>query len=119
MRARFITALALPLLLSAGCAAKPDWIQSTLVTADVTGTWRGTITGTSHNFPIVLVLEQHGPKVTGRFGSAFGGPTAQGGTAAKLEGSVEGDVFRFAQPFGAVKGEATVAGDEMTGQLSG
>src|SRR5262245_28093209 len=117
MRAQFTIVLTLPLLLTAGCATRPDWIQSTLVTADVTGTWRGTITGTSHSFPIVLVLEQHGPKVTGRFGSTFGGPTAQGGTVAALEGSVEGDVFRFAQPFGAVKGEATVAGDEMTGQF--
>jgi len=29
------------LLLSAGCAARPDWIQAMLVTADVTGVWRG------------------------------------------------------------------------------
>jgi hypothetical protein len=45
-------------LLGSGCA-KPDWIQQTLVTVDVTGMWRDT-DGT-----VELKLEQYGPKVTG------------------------------------------------------
>jgi uncharacterized protein (DUF2236 family) len=32
------------LLLGSGCASRPDWIEATLVTVDVTGTWRGTLT---------------------------------------------------------------------------
>jgi hypothetical protein len=92
------------LLLNAGCAARPDWIQATLVTTDVTGTWRG-------RPGVTLVLEQRGPKVTGRMLAR--------GNAGPLEGSVEGDVFRFAATFGALRGEATVAGDEMTGEVSG
>ena len=47
------------LVISMGCA-KSDWIQSTLVTADVTGTWRSTEGGL-----IELKLEQQGSKVSG------------------------------------------------------
>jgi len=32
---------------------------------------------------------------------------------------VEGDVFRFTSILASLRGEVTVAGDEMTGQLSG
>jgi hypothetical protein len=40
---RFVLTLAL-LTEACGCA-RPDWIQSTLVTVDVSGTWVGTLTG--------------------------------------------------------------------------
>src|SRR5262245_10983116 len=96
------------------CAARPDWIQSTLVTTDVTGTWRGTartpgptVTGNT----VVFILQQRGPKVTGKLETSR--------YSGALEGSVEGDVFMFAATFASIKGEATVAGDEMTGQLRG
>ena len=46
------------LALGSGCA-KPDWIDQTLMTVDVTGTWRDS-GGT-----IDLTLEQQGSKVTG------------------------------------------------------
>jgi len=42
-----------------GCG-KSDWIERTLVTADVTGTWVG------RGGTLELALEQHGPKVTGK-----------------------------------------------------
>jgi hypothetical protein len=100
--------MAAMLLLSAGCAARPDWIQATLVTTDVTGTWRG-LAGPGS---LTLVLKQQGPKVSGRVSGGVRGSGA-------LEGSVEGDVFRFTTTFSALKGEATVAGDEMTGEVSG
>ncbi len=57
-------------LTAAGCA-RPDWIESTLVTVDVTGVWQGTsansATGTfAAGRPIVLTLEQSGSRVRGR-----------------------------------------------------
>jgi hypothetical protein len=109
MKGLALWSLATVLLLSAGCAARPDWIEATLVTTDVTGVWRGKAGQPGQ--AITLVLEQRGPKVTGRM-------EARGNTGA-LQGSVEGDMFRFAATFGALRGEATVAGDEMTGEVSG
>src|SRR5262249_34321567 len=96
-----LASLALILLLSACCAASPDWIQSTLVTADVTGVWRGTVQTSA----VTLELEQRGPRVSGTFkmGTGYVGP---------LDGTVEGDVFRFAMNFKDLKGELTVTGDE-------
>ena len=103
MTVRSVRAAALAgiLLVIGGCAAKKDWIEATLVTTDVTGTWRG------RPMNLGLVLQQQGPKVTGTmiFGSG----------SWPIEGTVEGDVFRFAGKFVQVRGEATVAGDEMTG----
>jgi len=67
------------LALGSGCA-KPDWIDQTLMTVDVTGTWRDS-GGT-----IDLTLEQQGSKVTGSmiwrgsFTSASG--TISGGSMA-------------------------------------
>ena len=37
--------LAITLAFSVACA-RPDWIEQTLVTVDVSGEWRGTTTGT-------------------------------------------------------------------------
>jgi hypothetical protein len=57
------------LLLIAGCA-RADWIESTLVTADVSGTWKGTFVGHSMfgTHPLEMMLEQKGAKVTGTMG---------------------------------------------------
>jgi hypothetical protein len=100
-------------VLGAGCA-KPDWIQDTLVTVDVTGTWVR-----AEGPPVELKLEQRGAKVTGsmRARAAFYGGVF---TSETVEGSVSGDVFRFTQTSGRptsypLRGEMKVNGDEMTG----
>jgi hypothetical protein len=97
------------LVLGSGCA-RPDWIEQTLVTTDVTGTWQ-----TGEGLILVMRLEQHWPKVTG---------VMRGGTtwSGAIEGTVSGDVFKFTQTSGAIvvdRGEMTVNGDEMTGRLYG
>jgi hypothetical protein len=70
----------------------------------VNGVWRGTSAG---YVTFTLILEQRGPKVTGRFTAG----TGRGEGA--LEGTVEGDVLRFHG--GQLRSEMTVDGDEMSG----
>jgi len=110
-----ILILMVSLVVSAGCA-KPDWIQQTLVTVDVTGTWQSTGGGL-----LQLDLEQQGSKVKGSF-QRRGLPQALGGsTSGAIEGTVAGDVFRFSQTsgtFGPIQGEMTVSGDEMSGKVT-
>lgn len=59
--------IVLALTLWSGCA-RPDWIQQTLVTADVTGAWVGStmprLVGGS-SLEVRLELEQEGAKVKG------------------------------------------------------
>jgi hypothetical protein len=97
-------------VLACGCA-RPDWIQNTLVTADVTGAWRST-TGN-----LELKLEQQGAKVAGYLAYLAGsGSTVTG----EIDGSVRGDVLRFKQTSGrniGLQGEMTVSGDAMNGSL--
>jgi len=98
------------LVFASGCA-RPDRIDRTLVTVDVTGSWRGR----GGNFE--LALEQHGAKVTGEM--VWRGQPV-GRLAGVIEGTVSGDVFQFKQTSGTdprVEGELTVSGDEMTGKL--
>src|SRR5262245_25133069 len=70
--------IAAVLLVSPGCAKPADWIESTLVTVDVSGVWEGmvpaaVVAGTAGGaggagVPAVfarLTLEQGGPKVKG------------------------------------------------------
>jgi len=104
-----------------GCARAPDWIERTLVTVDVTGTWVGTeITGGKGGpASYELTLEQQGPKVKGsifRDGAARG--STSGTFSAPIEGTVAGDVFSFRQINAPLTGETTVSGDEMTGEVS-
>src|SRR5215471_16636738 len=97
------------LLACASSCAKPDWIQDTLVTVDVTGTWVRT-----EGAPVELKLEQRGSKVTGSIHMRNAAGLDFSGT---LEGSVAGDVFRFKQTSGSnypVEAVMTVSGDEMT-----
>jgi hypothetical protein len=61
--------IGLLVLASAGCARR-DWVSDLLVLTDVTGTWEGwnfavgsPIGG--QRYPMTLVLQQTGPKVTG------------------------------------------------------
>ena len=53
--------VAVVLACGSGCA-KPDWIQQTLVTVDVTGTWVGTIgRGGATPADVRLEMEHDGP----------------------------------------------------------
>jgi hypothetical protein len=63
--------------------------------------------------PFVLELTQEGSKVTGSmrisgYYGQYGGP---------VEGRVTGDRFQFWQLSNPIRGEATVDGNEMKGQL--
>ena len=98
----------------ASCA-RQDWIDRTLVTESVAGTWSGTMTGASRGAVVLLELQQQGAKVTGvinmpAYGASFSG---------RIDGNVAGDVFTFKDDRGAYSGELTVAGDDMVGQISG
>ena len=108
--------LATLLTMSAGCAQK-DWIDRTLVTVDVTGTWSGTLGGPALSLPgeFLLELEQQGSTVKGSLLSGKGGVLP---VAGPIDGTVAGDVFRFKGSRGIVEGEFTVSGDEMTGLVS-
>lgn len=92
------------LALALGCA-RPDWIEQTLVTADLTGTWEST-----DDIFIVLTLEQRGQKVTG----AVLKPKYLTGA---IDGSVAGDELRFHRKNATFEGRMTVSGDEMSGTL--
>jgi hypothetical protein len=98
------------LAFGSGCA-KPDWIQQTLVTVDVTGTWRST---GGHFFE--LALEQQGPHVKGSFKTTG---YNQPGNWRPLDGKVAGDVFSFQLTDGQWTGELTVTADEMSGEMRG
>jgi hypothetical protein len=105
----------------AGCA-RPDWIEQTLVTVDVTGTWQGSVPGpgVTGGASYELVLEQQGPKVKGsvRRSGTMPGVSSPGSISGPIEGTVAGDVFSFRETNGLLTGETTVSGDEMTGEVS-
>ena len=103
----------------AGCA-RPDWIEQTLVTVDVTGTWQGAVGGTpgAGGASYKFVLEQEGPKVKGSV-QASGATVMPGGNlTGPIEGTVTGDVFSFRQTNGPLTGEMAVSGDDMAGHVS-
>ena len=93
----------------AGCA-KPDWIESTLVTVDVTGQWKGRVA----DLPTEMTLRQRGSLVTGE-ATVLGHQYAKGGA---VTGDVSGDVLRLRQTDGRWRFELTVADDEMTGSAN-
>jgi len=114
-RLMLVVALAL-----AGCT-KPDWIEQTLVTVDVTGVWVGSSnrSGFGGSFEARLELEQQGPKVHGKL-LTVGTAVPQPLTPALfhlIEGTVAGDVFSFKQTNGVIDGEMKVSGDDMSGYL--
>jgi len=93
--------------LETGCA-KPDWIDRTLVTVDVTGTWSGYSTGSgSYSGELLFELEQRGSTVKGdmRLGR---GNQALGAGEASLTGSAAGDVFRFSTARGGRRPEDSI-----------
>jgi hypothetical protein len=101
------------LLTAAGCV-RPDWIEQTLVTVDVTGTWRGNYKSSTvfTGGDVELTLMQKGPKVTGQMS---GGQWVVIGGSVPIEGTVNGDTFRFHDTRGTVTGLLQVSGDEMSG----
>ena len=105
------------LAMGAGCT-RTDWIDRTLVTVDVTGTWSGgtssgTATATSE---MSFELEQQGATVKGFLRLKKSG--AVGDLSGPIEGTVAGDKFRFRNTRATVEGALTVNGDEMTGTTS-
>ena len=115
--------IAAVLLLSPGCVKQPDWIETTLVTVDVTGVWEGTISGwggTGGSLPAtraLLDLDQEGPKVKGKLQTG----SATGRSSGPLEGRVGGDVFHFrvtSSQGDTAPGEMTVSGDQMEGTFT-
>ena len=110
--------VATTLVLSSGCT-KQDWIDRTLVTVDVTGTWLGDIEGTAGGSrELSLELEQQGSTVKGFIRMTGGGANPLWVRPGPIDGTVAGDVFRFRQPNGHAEGEMTVSGDEMNGKMS-
>jgi hypothetical protein len=109
------------LTISAACA-KQDWIDRTLVTVDVTGTWEGSVVGAGGGAMggrhVVLELQQQGPTVKGSIRTNPGTPGSPPTALRTVEGTVTGDVFRFKDPRGNWQGELTVSGDEMDGRVS-
>jgi hypothetical protein len=92
--------------------AARGWVEQTLVTVDVTGTWRST-----EGVPFEIRLEQQGAKVTG---SVLRAAVYGARNAGPIEGSVGGDVVRFRQTGGGIQlweGELTGSGNEMAGQV--
>lgn len=93
------------------CAQRQDWIDRTLVTVDLTGVWRGTLTTPGVNtYNVEITLAQRGAKVTGQLRydvfSDRSGP---------VEGSVSGDVFHFSSLRGQPTGDLLVNENEMSG----
>ena len=103
------------ILAATGCAQKGDWIEGTLVTVDVSGVWTGTAepmrTG-SALYAVAggmeLTLAQRGARVTGE--------CRVRATKVIVDGTVRGDVLSFAAPDGRMHAQATVDGDEMSGE---
>lgn len=92
-----------------GCA-RSDWIDRTLVTVDVTGTWEGTAANAQGSSWFQFTLEQEGSQIKG----AVRGWALTG--TQPLVGVVSGDRLTFKVGGGRFDGELTVAGDEMNGQ---
>jgi hypothetical protein len=95
------------LVSNSGCT-RPDWIDRTLVTVDVTGVWFGIAdlkAGTGSQ-GLWLELHQEGPTVKGT-------ARPDGMVSRSIEGAIAGDVFSF-KSTGGLSGEVTVGGDEMT-----
>jgi len=106
--------LATCLVIGSGCADK-DWIDRTLVTVDVTGSWHGKTAGPGGGYLIgdlFLDLAQQGSTVKG---TMLVRGTGSAPASEPIEGTLAGDVFRFKNPRGTLKAELTVSGDEMAG----
>src|SRR5215510_2384006 len=102
-------------VLGSGCA-KPDWIQQTLVTVEVTGVWVGSINHPTQTLYVKLELEQNGSKVTGSLrvlSAGTSGATATLGSGP-VEGTIGGDVLSVMRTNGTFKAEIYVHGEDVT-----
>ena len=116
MTTRFMTLILVAALLAcASSCAKPDWIQDTLVTVDVTGVWTDWLGKGGLGAEVRLDLDQQGQKVSGTFRSFVSSNYGFEFPNGPLVGAVNGDVFSFEMSSGGVAGEMTVNGDEMQG----
>jgi hypothetical protein len=111
--------VAVTMMCASGCTHS-DWIDRTLVTVDVTGTWHGwaiVSNQASANSEIWLVLKQEGPRATGsvRASAGYSGIRPVNGP---IDGTVDGDVLNFRQTDGSLTGEMRVSEDTMTGQIA-
>src|SRR5215467_8140918 len=107
--ARVLLGIALVFLM--GCAQK-DWIDRTLVTENVTGSWTGSLGVGGCYRDVRLDLQQDGTKVTGV------ATISLSGAPFPIQGGMAGDVFTFkSSPRGASSAELTVSGDDMSGQI--
>ena len=100
--------MGLLVVVGSGCA-RPDWIENTLVTADVTGVWTGRWQS------VELNLTQSGPNVTGTLTMRSGANAAPPVTGVSIQGTVNGDVLRFNTTTIYNSFELVVNGDQMTG----
>jgi hypothetical protein len=105
------------LALGSGCA-KSDWIQHTLVTVDVTGVWVGSVARGVPSPEVRLELDQRGPKVVGYLRTPGTRGTHYQLDDGPIDGTVSGDVFRFAVTNEPTVGEMTVSGDTMKGYVA-
>jgi hypothetical protein len=108
MKAPIALLTAATLLVGSGCAQK-DWIDRTLVTVDVTGTWYGSPPGAGYGQPgdFLMELKQEGLVVQGFLRSGTSqGTSNTGPLSGPITGTVAADVFRFRDARGAVEGEA-------------
>jgi hypothetical protein len=119
MRAMARVLILAALVFGSGCA-RTDWIERTLVTVDVTGTWTGSLIGGANtSATLSFELEQQGSTVKGFMRFVSGGD--KGGIPVRsrpIDGTVAGDVFRFRAQGSTWDGQLSVSGDEMTGQVS-
>jgi hypothetical protein len=99
------------LLVIGGCA-RADWIESTLVTVDVTGMWAGEWRQPQFNGTLQLTLKQEGSKVTGDVRVTGLMDSVVNGA---VEGNVNGDGVELRQWHSRFVLYLTVNGDEMTG----
>jgi len=123
MKSFAVMLIAVALAFGSGCA-RTDWIDRTLVTVEVTGVWSGKAYIANAESGLIvdvrLELQQEGPKVKGSIrpsGSIPWGSLDRSPTAGSIEGTVAGDVLEFRETSGAIRGQLTVNGDEMTGEV--
>src|SRR5215510_6444342 len=120
---RAIWAFVATALVLGSCVRQQDWIDRTLVTVDVTGSWYGTPGGPTSTGPgnpgsIFLDVRQEGGTVQRFLQIEGGNPSQLGRVGGPISGTVAGDVFRFKSTRDVVAGEFTVNGDEMVGTVS-
>ena len=99
----------------AGCARQPDWIESTLVTVDVSGEWAGSTLAGSNPGTIEMTLQQAGQKVTGE--AQYSGWNAAQFPNGPVSGMVSGDVLRLVTLDGRRRFFFRADGDTMQGYV--